>query len=260
MSDSLTVYEAEPLREPALVFAFAGWSDGGDAATTAARSLLEQFAMTRYACIDTEEYLDFTVVRPNVRIGDGQQREVVWPNHELFAGRLDGAVSDLVVGLGVEPHLRWRSYCETFVELVRASGARIVFLLGAYLDDVIYSQPIQVGGYASDAALAERLDLVRPSYEGPTGIAGVLGDALRREGIPTVSLWARVPHYVPNKPNARAALALLQALEAASQLRFDLGGLEAQAAAFDEEVSELISGDPELLAYVRELKRRVFSQ
>ena len=120
MSGPLTVYQAEQLRDPVLVLAFAGWSDGGDTATTAARSLLEQFAMTRYACLDTEDYLDFTVVRPHVRIRDGQQREIVWPNHEFFAARLAGAVSDLVVGLGVEPHLRWKSYCESILEDIGA--------------------------------------------------------------------------------------------------------------------------------------------
>ena len=107
---ALTVYEAEKLREPVLVVGYAGWNDGGDAASTAAKSLLEQFSMSRYACIDTEEYLDFTVVRPQVRIRDGDQREIVWPDHEFFAARLAASDSDLLVGLGVEPHLRWKSY------------------------------------------------------------------------------------------------------------------------------------------------------
>lgn len=260
MNGPLTVYEAEPLQRPILVVAYAGWSDGGDAATTAVRSLLEQFQMTRYACIDTEEYLDFTVVRPHVRICDGGQREIVWPNHEFFAARLGGAGPDLLLGLGIEPHLRWKSYARSFVELVRAVDARLVVLLGAYLDEVIYSQPIQVGGYTSDAELGERLELVRPSYEGPTGIVGVLGEALRSEKIESASLWARIPHYVPTTPNTRAALALLHAVQRVSGLRFDLGSLESEAASFDEEVSQLIATDPQLAAYVRELKRRVFTQ
>ncbi len=260
MGTALTVYEAEKLREPVLVVGYAGWNDGGDAASTAAKSLLEQFSMSRYACIDTEEYLDFTVVRPQVRILDGDQREIVWPDHEFFAARLAASDSDLLVGLGVEPHLRWKSYARSFVELARSSGARLVVLLGAYLDDVIYSQPIEVLGHASDPELGERLELSRPSYEGPTGIVGILGDELRRAGIPCASLWARIPHYVPNRPNTRGALALLQSLETLAGLRFDLGGLETQAADFDEAVSQEIATDPQLAAYVRELKRRAFTQ
>ena len=260
MTGPLTVYETAPLQRPILVVAYAGWSDAGDAATTEVRSLLEQFQMSRYACIDTEEYLDFTVVRPHVRIRDDDQRELVWPNHEFFAARLGGAGPDLLVGLGVEPHLRWKSYTRNFIELVRAADARLVVLLGAYLDEVIYSQPIQVGGYASDEELAERLELARPSYEGPTGIVGVLGDALRSEKIECASLWAQIPHYVPTSPNTRAALALLHAVQRVSGLRFDLGSLESEAASFDDEVSQLIATDPQLAAYVRELKRRVFTQ
>lgn len=259
MRGPLTVYEAEPLERPVLIMAYAGWSDGGDAATTAVRSLLEQFQMSRYACLDTEEYLDFTVVRPHVRIVEGQQREIVWPNHEFFATRLGGGRPDLLVGLGVEPHLRWKSYTGAFLELVRAANIELVVLLGGFLDEVIYSQPIQVSGYSTDAELAERLDLERPGYEGPTGIVGALGDALRREQVPSVSLWARIPHYVPTTPNTRAALALLHALENVTGLRFDLSTIEQEAASFDEEVSQLINTDPQLAAYVRELKKRVFS-
>jgi predicted ATP-grasp superfamily ATP-dependent carboligase len=146
------------------------------------------------------------------------------------------------------------------VELVKAAGVRLVVVLGAFLDDVIYSQPVQVAAYASDPSLSDRIELGAPSYEGPTGITGVLGDALRREGIATASLWARIPHYVPNKPNTRGALALLQTVEALTDQRFDLSELESEAASFDNEVSQLIATDPQLQAYVKELKRREFSQ
>lgn len=260
MSGPLTIYQADKLSQPVLILAYAGWSDGGDSATMAAKSLLSQFSMERYACIDTEDFLDFTVVRPHVRLRDGKQREVVWPNHEFFAARLGPGTDDLVVGLGVEPHLRWKSYANAVLELAKSADARLVVLLGAYLDEVIYSQPIQVSAYASDPDLVEGLSATTPSYEGPTGITGVLADVLRREQIPTVSLWARIPHYVPTRPNARGALALLQAAESLTDLRFDMSEIEAQAATFDEQVSELISTDPQLQAYVRELKRRVFTQ
>lgn len=260
MGGPLAIYVAEPADSSILIIAYAGWNDAGEAATTAAKSLLEQFSMTRYACIDTEDYLDFTVARPRVRASKGEHRELVWPHHEFFAVRLASDDSDLIVGLGVEPHLRWKSYCELVVELVRRARVRLVVLLGALLDEVIYSQPVQVGAYSSDPELAERFELGTPSYEGSTGIVGVLADTLRREGVPTASLWARIPHYVPTQPNARGALALLNAVEAVADLRLDLSGIEAEAAEFDEKVSQLIATNPELSAYVRELKKRVFSQ
>lgn len=256
----LTIFEAAKPASPVLVLAYAGWSDGGDAATTAAKSLLAQFEMSRYASIDTEEFLDFTVVRPHVRLRDGDQRELIWPDHEFVSAKLAGGEGDLVVGIGVEPHLRWKAYARAVVELVQVCGARMVVLLGAYLDDVIYSQPIQVNAYSMTPEHFPELSGQAPSYEGPTGILGVLGDALRAEQIPTASLWGRIPHYVPTRPNTRGALALLQAVENASGLRFDLGELERQAAEFDDEVSQLIATDPQLTAYVRELKRREFSQ
>ena len=260
MDGPLTIYQADKLSRPVLVLAYAGWNDAGDAATAAAKSLLQQFSMERYASLDTEEFLDFTVVRPHVRLTDGVQRELVWPDHEFFCARIEGDAPDLVVGLGVEPHLRWKAYTRAVVELVQVAGARLVILLGAFLDDVIYSQPVQVSAYATDPALCPGLALATPSYEGPSGIVGVLGHALRIAQIPTVSLWGRIPHYVPNKPNARGALALLQAIEQAAGLRLDLTTAESDAAKFDEEVSELIATDPQLQAYVRELKRRAFSQ
>jgi len=248
------------LRDPVLVIAYAGWSDGGDSATAAARHLLGELSVTRYAFIDPEDFLDFTVVRPHVRARSDGTREVIWPNHEFFAARLEGQTSDLVLGLGVEPHLRWKGYARSIVELVEQGGFRMVVMLGAYLDDVIYSQPIQVNGHSSDPEIVERMDLQPSSYEGPTGIVGVLGDALRRAGVPALSLWARIPHYVPQKPNARAVYALLRSLESVSGLNFDLTAIERDAASFDATVSELIANDPQLLAYVRELKRRVFTQ
>lgn len=257
----LSLYPGQDdLQSPLLVVAYAGWSDGGDAATSAIRHLLGELRVSRWGCIDPEEFLDFTVVRPHARLRSDGSREIVWPNHEFFSARLEGQASDLVLGLGVEPHLKWKAYARSFVELAERGSFQAVVLLGAYLDDVIYSQPIEVNGFSSDASLVERHGLAVSSYEGPTGIVGVLGDALHRAGIPSLSLWARVPHYVPQRPNARGACALLRALESVSGLRFELDSLESEAESFDETVSELIASDPQLSAYVRELKRRAFTQ
>jgi len=248
------------LREPIVMLAYAGWNDGGEAATTAIAHLLETFSATRLATLDMEDFLDFTVVRPHVRPRDGGRREIRWPDHEFFAIRSESPAFDLVVGLGVEPHLRWRAFTAHVAELVQRVRAKLVILLGAFLDEVIYSQPIQVVGTSTDASLARKLELSPSRYEGPTGIVGVLAEMLARAGTPTLSLWARLPHYVQASPNSRAALALLQRVEAATGLPIDKSALERAAATFDQEVSEAIAADPQLSAYVRELKRRAFSQ
>jgi proteasome assembly chaperone (PAC2) family protein len=247
-------------REPVVVVAYGGWNDGGESATMALRHLLGELSVSPLARIETEEFLDFTVARPHVRLRDEGGREIVWPNHEFFAARLEDQPHDLVLGIGIEPHLRWKQYSALIGELVRSVSARLVVLLGAYLADVIYSQPIQVRTATTDPELSRTLNVAPSAYEGPTGIVGVLGESLQRQGIRAVSLWASLPHYVSITPNPRGALALLQRLEEVTGLRLDLSKLREGAAEFDENVSELIASDPQLSAYVRELKKRAFSQ
>ena len=247
------------LREPVVILAYAGWNDGGEAATTAVAHLLETFSTRKIATVEMEEFIDYTAVRPHVRLSGSDVREIRWPDHELFAQNDETRSFDVVVGLGVEPQLRWRAFSAAIVELVRQIDAKLVILLGAFLDEVIYSQPIQVVGTSTDSALVARLGLAPSRYEGPTGIVGVLGDALQTSGVPALSLWARLPHYVQELPNSRAALALLQRVEAITGFSIDKTALQTAAASFDQEVSEAIAADPQLAAYVRELKRRAFS-
>jgi proteasome assembly chaperone (PAC2) family protein len=248
------------LRDPVAILAYGGWNDGGEAATTAVAHLLETLAASKLATLEMEEFVDFTVVRPHVRLTDAGEREIRWPDHEFFAIRSEARPFDLIVGLGVEPHLRWRAFSSAVLEILERARTKLVILLGAFLDEVIYSQPIQLVAGSSDPALSAKLELASSRYEGPTGIVGVLGDALQRRGIPTLSLWARLPHYVQAVPNPRAALALLQRVESITGFPVDKSGLEKAAASFDQEVSEAIAADPQLSAYVRELKKRAFSQ
>ena len=259
-SDALEFHGRLELRSPTLVLAYAGWSDAGDAATGAVQHLLEQLSTERLASIDTEEFFDFTVVRPHVRKQPEGERQILWPTHEFQCARLEQPRGDLILGLGIEPHLRWKAYARTLLELVRRAGVERVILLGAFLADVIYSQPIRVSGYSSEPETSRAFGFAPSSYEGPTGIVGVLTEALRGEGVPSVNLWASLPHYVPLSPNSRGALALLHRLMAVADIPCDPSGLEGAAADFDAKVSELIAGDPQLTAYVRELKKRAFSQ
>jgi proteasome assembly chaperone (PAC2) family protein len=259
VSTPVRIQSQDPLREPTLALAYAGWNDGGEAATYALRFALETLSAEPLASIEMEEFLDFTVVRPHVHMDASGTRSVKWPDHEFFCVRSQGQPFDLVIGLGVEPHLRWRSYIEAVQELIEALGVRRVVLLGAYLDEVIYSQPVRVIGSATETGLHEELRLDSPEYEGPTGMLGVLGHSLAQVGVDIINLWAALPHYVQRTPNSRASLAILQRFESLLGYRLDLTELVASAGEFDREVSEMIAGDPQLAAYVRELKRRAFS-
>ncbi len=259
MSDPLKFWDEPDLRNPVLVLAYAGWNDGGESASSAATYLLDTLAAARLATLDLEEYLDFTVVRPHVRRRD-DAGEIIWPAHEFYSIECPTHDFDVILGLGVEPHMRWKSYAREMMEFIERAGVKRLVLLGAFLDEVIYSQPIDVMGFSSEPELARDWNLASSEYEGPTGMIGVLGESAAQAGVPTASLWARLPHYVNETPNWRGSLALLQKLERVLDLPMDLSGLEERAGEFDQEVSETIAGDPQLSAYVRELKRRAFSQ
>lgn len=255
----LLLDSAPALRRPILVLAFAGWNDAGECASTAVRYLARHTSAEKFASIDPEEFYDFTVMRPHVRLVDGVSREVMWLSNDFSAALLPGAEHDLVLGLGPEPHLRWRTFCTRVIELSRRFEAQMIVTLGGFLSEVLYSRPVEVSGFSSDAELIERLGLTPSRYEGPTGIVGVLGDHCRREGILTASLWAALPHYIAASPNPRAALALLLKLRELLGIGVDLAEIEQEAADFEARVNQAVAADPKLSAYVKELKKRQFA-
>lgn len=255
----LRLHVRPELRDAPLLLAFGGWNDAGDAATLAIRYIEDAIRAVPLAEIDGEEFYDFTVARPTVRLDAGQQRVLEWPNVAFRYGSMDGA-RELVTGCGVEPHLRWRRFCDLIAELAAGLGVRRVVLVGAFLADVVYSRPVAVTGFASDAGVLERLGVPASSYQGPTGIIGALADRLRRDGIEIVSLWAGLPHYISVAPNPRGALALLHKLAELLELKLDDEPLRLEAARFEEKISAVVAGDPELSEYVRQLKRREFAQ
>ena len=251
------------LRNPAMILAFGGWNDAGDAATTAVRYVDAGVHTVPLAEVDAEEFFDFTVRRPDViqrptRDGLARERVIVWPHTELRYGSLD-ATREIVTGIGIEPHLRWRQYCDAIVALVRKLGVGRVYLLGAYQADVVYSQPVPVTGFASDVGALESLGVTASEYQGPTGIVGVLGGRLEEEGVPVVSLWAGLPHYINASPNPRGALALIQKLVQLLGCPLDESPLQKSAAEFEERISKLVAADEDLSEYVRQLKRREFA-
>ena len=251
----LVRWEREPqLRRPVLVVAFEGWNDAGDASSLALGYLARAWEAERFATIDAEEFYDFTVTRPQVRMDDSGQRRIDWPDIELLGARVPGSRHDLVLLRGVEPQLRWRTFSNAVVEVARVVHAELAVILGALLADVPHTRPVRVSGTTDDQDLAERLGLGAPSYEGPTGIVGVLHDALRRSGIPTASFWAAVPHYVHQLPSPKAALALVE--RSAALLGAPVDSMELRAAALDYErqVSERIADDEDAAAYVAQLE------
>lgn len=252
------VNPAPPLREPVLLLAFEGWNDAGEAASEAVDYFAQALQATPLAELDPETYYDFTVNRPHVRLDAGVRR-IEWRTFALrHAEMLDGR--QLVLGSGPEPHLRWRAFCDEVADFARRHRVRRALLLGAFLADVVYSQPVRVTGFASDSGVAERLALEGSGYEGPTGIVGVLGERLRADGVEIVSLWAGLPHYIPASPNPRGALALVQKVTACLDLPVDEEPLRAAAVEFEERISALVANDPALSEYVRALKKREFAQ
>ena len=249
-------WEADPpqLRSPVLVAAFAGWNDAASAATTALEAMAVSLEAEAVAEIDPEEFYDFQVTRPTIRMAEGEAREVDWPANTIFTAEVPSAERDLVLVSGVEPNLRWRSFAGAVIEAAERLDVEMVVTLGALLADVPHTRPVPITGLASDPELVERLSLSRSSYEGPTGIVGIVHDACRRRGLTSASLWAAVPHYVAAVPNPKAALALLRRLEGFTGVAIEASELEDAVGRFETQVDRAVAANPEIEDLVRRLE------
>ena len=248
------------LRAPAMVCAFRGWNDAGDAASAAVSFLAGSLGADRFAQIDPEDFYDFQATRPRIRLVEGRTREIAWPAVEIAAASVPRAPRDLVLVQGAEPSMRWRAFCRVIVELAEALGVQLVVTLGALLADVPHSHPVSITGLSSDAELVERLGTQGSSYEGPTGIVGVLHGACSQAGLPAASLWASVPHYVAAAPNPKAALALIRKLEMLVGVSVDASELESAAADYERQVGMAVQSDPDIQAFVERLERAAESE
>jgi predicted ATP-grasp superfamily ATP-dependent carboligase len=253
----LIVSSRPDLRRPVLVAAFRGWNDGGQGATLGGGYLAKQWGAESFAEIDPENFYDFQAVRPNVSLEDGLTRKLEWPSNTFLHAPIPGLDRDAVILLGVEPNLRWKTYTALVLGLVQELEVELVVTLGSLLADVPHTRPAPVSAAASDSSLVEELGVEPSRYEGPTGIVGILLDACRREEIPSVSLWAAVPHYVSLAPSPRAALALCRRLGELIETEIDVAELEQAAEEYNEQVTEAVASDTETAAYVEELERRV---
>lgn len=244
------------LDRPVLVAAFEGWNDAGEAASGVIDHLAESWGARQIAEIDPDDYYDFQVTRPSVRLaGDGERREIVWPTTRILTARLESG-RDVVLLHGIEPNMRWRAFCRELTDYLVRLGVRSAVLLGALLADSPHTRPVPVSGSAADLGLGETLALEPSRYEGPTGILGVLQDGLDGLGVPAVSLWAQVPHYVSSPPSPKATLALLRRVEDILDVTVPLGELPEQSRAWEEGVNELAEQDTEVADYVRTLEEQ----
>jgi proteasome assembly chaperone (PAC2) family protein len=259
MGRELRIYERPTLERPVLIGAFRGWNDGGQAATLAAGYLAKQWGAHKFADIDPELFVDFQATRPHVSLDEGQTRKIEWPENVFYRARVPGTNRDAVILVGVEPNYRWRTFSDLVADLARDLGIELVVTLGALLADVPHTRPAPVTGAATDPKLVDELGLQLSRYEGPTGIVGVILDACRRAGIPSVSLWAAVPHYVSLAPSPRAARALCDRLGGVLGVGIDVGELAEAETSYVEQVSEAVASDSETAAYVEELEQRADS-
>jgi predicted ATP-grasp superfamily ATP-dependent carboligase len=244
--------EGDPrLRRPRVVAAFRGWNDAGGAASLAAGYLRSVTDAERFAVIDSEPFVDYQQTRPTVSMVDGDVRHVEWPVTEVFASQ----DHDLMIVLGTEPNMRWRAFSDSIVDLAQRYGSRLVITMGALLADTPHTRPVPVSASASDPDLMSRHGLVRSTYEGPTGIVGVLHDSCSRAGLVSASLWAATPHYISAAPNPQAALALLERLADLAGTPAGSAELERAASEYQLRVASAIPDDPDVAGYVEQLEQ-----
>jgi proteasome assembly chaperone (PAC2) family protein len=243
------------LRRPVMIAAFEGWNDAAESASSAVEYLGNTWEERGFARIDPEEFYDFTVVRPQVRLVDGYTREIDWRTTRFAATAPTNADRDVVLGHGIEPNNRWRAFCDNVLSVAQELNVELVLTLGALAAEVPHTRDVQVTGTGSDPELIEKLGLRRSRYEGPTGIVGVLHTRFAAAGIKSASLWAAVPHYVSQQPSPKATLALARRAADIVGARLDTTDLEIAAASYERQVDDMIEADEDIANYVHGLER-----
>lgn len=238
-------------QSPVLVYAFTGWNDAGEAASSALRAMVTHWGARPLGDIDPEPFTDFATVRPSVTLEDGRRR-IHWPVVDMWTASLPGA--DVILVLGPEPSLRWRLFGEQIVGVASHYGVSLSISLGALLADLPHTHPVQLIGTASDAELMERFNLRRSTYEGPTGIVGVVHDALTVAGFPSTSLWATVPGYTAQLPSPKASEALVEVACSLVGTASPAGVFARAVAEYEARVAALVADDEDLASYVSRLE------
>jgi proteasome assembly chaperone (PAC2) family protein len=242
------------LREPVMIAAFEGWNDAGESATGAITHLLTVWSHQQLASLDPEEYYDFQVNRPTIKVDEKVVREIIWPNTIVYAVSTPHLSHDFLIVKGIEPSMRWRRFADEVLDLADDYEVSLLITMGALLADTPHSRPISVTGSGSHPDVAERLGVEISRYEGPTGIIGVLQDAANRRELDAVSLWAAVPHYVSTPPSPKASLALVNALEDFLEISIAQGDLPDRALSWEKQVDQMAAEDSEVGDYVKQLE------
>jgi len=242
------------LTSPVIIAAFEGWNDAGEAASGVINHLSLAWQAAPVGAIDPEDYYDFQVTRPVTEVTEGRTERLIWPTTRLLSARQEASDRDLLLLHGIEPNMRWRGFCSELVTCFSSLGTELVVLLGALLADSPHTRPVPVAAAASDPTLAADLRVDPVDYKGPTGIVGVLQHACADAGIPAVSLWASVPHYVAQPPCPKATLALIRRVEDVLDVSLPLADLPQEARAWERGVDELAEQDSEVADYVRTLE------
>lgn len=253
-------YSKKPeLRNPIVIAAFAGWNDAADAATTAIKFLIDRWKPIKFAEIAAEEFYVFTETRPTITARKGVLRAISWPSNHFFSLITPQFERDIILFLGVEPQLKWKTFTSSYLEICKRFNVSEVLLLGAFLANIPHSMDVPISGYSSNSEMLNRLlkiDVNSSRYEGPTGMVGVLQDTFRRANIPVSSLWAAAPHYLAATPNIKVTSALLTYMNTFLSFDLDLSDIQADAQRFEEQITMLVERDPEASAYVHKLEEQ----
>ncbi len=257
----MEIHQIPLLRNPVMVMAFSGWNDAAEGASGAIEHLLsiwhereDEVVPQLIADVESEDFYDYQVNRPQVSIDESAIRSLTWPSTQIFGLEIPSMDRDLVIVTGVEPSMRWKSFTTDLLDLADDLEVSLVITLGSLLADAPHSRPITVTGTGAHPNIAERLGVAVSKYEGPTGILGIIQDGCMRRGIDAISLWAAVPHYASNSPSPKASLALINALEDFLDVSIPLGNLQKDADEWEKTVDELASEDSDVAEYVKALE------
>ena len=242
------------LRDTVMILAFEGWNDAGEAATDAIEHLSGLWDAHPVAALDPEDYYDFQVNRPRAVIDNGRRR-IQWRTTRILHARRPSLDRSVILVSGIEPSFKWRAFTVEVMEFAQSAGVTTFITLGALMADVAHSRPIPVTATSEDDATIHRFDLEPSTYEGPTGIVGVLADAANQSGITSISCWAAVPHYAGHPPSPKATLALLDTLSKLIDRPIDVQDLGEQAQAWEKGVNTLAESDDEVAEYVEALEQ-----
>jgi hypothetical protein len=254
----MTEFDGLPvLRNPVAIAAFEGWNDAADSSTAAVEHLEQVWTSRPVTALDPEDFYDFQVNRPIVSMAEGETRNIEWPTTRFSVATPPGTERDVLLIRGIEPSMRWRTFCGEILELCHSLEVNRVVLLGALLADVPYTRPLPISGSAANRDAAERFNLTPTRYDGPTGIVGVLHEACTRAELDALSFWVHVPHYANNPPCPKATLALLHRVEDVLDLPVPMMDLAEESAEWEERLRAAAEQDAELAEYVRELEERV---